>query len=381
MVVRIGDAGLSGLAQHRADACMGVLDERPRIAVEVDGFARVEKHGLLGVNLENEVFECPESHHAADVGGLFGGGVVQLAQFARHLHGGRYHIFNQVVGIHDRSFARLHFSFGQFHHAVGEVEDVVAPCLVAELFQYEFEDLEVVILLVAHHVDEFVEAVVLETAVGRAEVLRHVDRGAVAAQQQLFVQPVGGEVYPHRVVGTAVEDPFAESLFHQLLAQQVGLRFVIGLVEVDAQRGVGFVEAVVHPAVHGLPQGIGFRLFRLPAAQHLLRLAHDGSIALRLFLALALCDELSDLLLVVAVEFHVVFSYQMVALHAARGGRFPTAELLPCQHAFADVDAAVVHEVGLDDPVAARLQNLRYRITEQVVADVPQVEGLVGVGR
>ncbi len=57
------------------------------------------------------------------------------------------------------------------------------------------------------------------------------------------------------------------------------------------------------------------------------------------------------------------------------------AELLPCQHAFADVDAAVVHEVGLDDPVAARLQNLRYRITEQVVADVPQVEGLVGVGR
>ena len=28
---------------------MGILDERPRIAVEVDGFARVEKHGLPGL--------------------------------------------------------------------------------------------------------------------------------------------------------------------------------------------------------------------------------------------------------------------------------------------------------------------------------------------
>ena len=45
------NARLGGLAQDRADTCVGVLDERPRIAVEVDRLAGIEQHRLLGVHL------------------------------------------------------------------------------------------------------------------------------------------------------------------------------------------------------------------------------------------------------------------------------------------------------------------------------------------
>ena len=45
------DARLGGLAKHRADARMGVLDERTRIAVEVDRLAGIEQHRFLGIDL------------------------------------------------------------------------------------------------------------------------------------------------------------------------------------------------------------------------------------------------------------------------------------------------------------------------------------------
>ena len=43
--------------------------------------------------------------------------------------------------------------------------------------------------------------------------------------------------------------------------------------------------------------------------------------------------------------------------------------------------AAVVHQINLDDVVAVCLEYLRHRIAEQIVAYVPEVQGLVGVGR
>ena len=45
------------------------------------------------------------------------------------------------------------------------------------------------------------------------------------------------------------------------------------------------------------------------------------------------------------------------------------------------MDASVVDDVGLDDAVAGGLQDAAQRVSEQVVADVAEVEGLVGVGR
>ena len=45
------------------------------------------------------------------------------------------------------------------------------------------------------------------------------------------------------------------------------------------------------------------------------------------------------------------------------------------------MDASVVHDVGLYHLVAIGLHNLCQRPTQQVVADMSQVQGLVGVGR
>ena len=45
------------------------------------------------------------------------------------------------------------------------------------------------------------------------------------------------------------------------------------------------------------------------------------------------------------------------------------------------MDAAVVHQVGLDDVMAVGLEYLRHGVAQQVVADMPQVQGFVGIGR
>ena len=50
-----------------------------------------------------------------------------------------------------------HLALGQLHHAVGEVGDVVAPLCVAQLLEDQLEYLEVVVLLVAHHIDHVVQ--------------------------------------------------------------------------------------------------------------------------------------------------------------------------------------------------------------------------------
>ena len=71
----------------------------------------------------------------------------------------------------------------------------------------------------------------------------------------------------------------------------------------------------------------------------------------------------------------------MVALDAGAFGRDAFAPLLPGQHALADVYSAVVDDVGLDHAVAAGLHQPRQREAEQIVADVAEVERLVGVGR
>ena len=159
------------------------------------------------------------------------------------------------------------------------------------------------------------------------------------------------------------------------------MRFVIDLVEIDAQCLIRHVEAFIDPPVHGFPQRIYFRIFGLPAAQPLLRLSHDRSVFLGLLLALPGGDELLDLGFVVLVEFDVIFTDQVVAFHPRRGGRFAAAVEFPGQHRLADVNTAVVHEVYLDDLVAVGFQDLRDGVSQQVVADVSQVKGLVGVGR
>ncbi len=255
---------------------------------------------------------------------------------------------------------------------------VLAP-LEAEAVQKYGQHLEVIVLLVAHHIHHFVNGEVAETEFGGADVLSHVDRSAVRAEQQLVVQSLGRQVGPDGTVLPAVHLAFLQALQHQLLALQVGLRLIVYLVEVHAHLAVCLVETGVNPRVHRFPQLAHLGIVLLPLHQHLAGLLHQRRRLLGFVLAHALCLQLLHFLLEVLVEQHVEVADQVVALLSRRFGSDAFAPFLPCQHRLADVDAAVVHYVGLDYLIAVGLQYLGQRISQQVVAHVSQVQGLVGV--
>ena len=202
---------------------MGVLDEGTRVAVEVDRLARIEEHRLLGIHLEDEVLQGTQTYHRRYSLGLLLRAAVELTQLGRHLARGLDHVGNQVVGIHYRTLARLHLALGKLHHTIREVGDVVAPLGIAELLQHELQHLEVVVLLVTHHIYHIVELILLEAAQGSTQVLCHIDRGAVATQQQLLVQSVSLEVNPYRAILLTEEYALVQAILHQRLTQQIGL--------------------------------------------------------------------------------------------------------------------------------------------------------------
>ena len=94
----------------------------------------------------------------------------------------------------------------------------------------------------------------------------------------------------------------------------------------------------------------------------------------------ALGGELAHLFLIMFVELDIVFAHQMVAFHAAAFGRFAVAVAQPGEHRLADVDAAVVDKVHLLDVGPVGGQQLADGPPQQVVADMAEMEGLVGVG-
>ena len=71
----------------------------------------------------------------------------------------------------------------------------------------------------------------------------------------------------------------------------------------------------------------------------------------------------------------------MVAFLARRFGSHAVAPFLPCEHGFADMDAAVVYDVCLYHLVAVRFHDLGQAVAQQVVAHMSEVERFVGVGR
>ena len=173
--------------------------------------------------------------------------------------------------------------------------------------------------------------------------------------------------------------PVVQSLLDQFLAQEVGLGLMVHLVEGDAQGGVGLVETGIDPAVHHGPQGADLRILLLPLDEHLVGLLQGRGGLLGLVLGHPLLHELLDLGLVHLVEGHVAVAHEVVALDAGGFRGLALELLLPGQHGLADVDAAVVDDRGLDDLVAAGLQQAGHAVTEEVVADMAEVEGLVRV--
>ena len=357
---------------------MRVLDERTGVAVEIDGFARVEKHRLARIDLEDEILQRAEREHLEELVLLLLRHSFEFAQFQRGLFRRGVHTVEEVVGVDHRAFARFHLAFGQFHHTVGHVVDGVGPG-EAQLAEDEFEHLEVIVLLVAHHVDDLVEVILVVALLGRTQVLGHVDRSAVLAEQQFLVQAVCSQVAPHAAVVAAVEHTFLKALFHKGFAILIGLGFVVDAVERNAEAAVGLVETGVDPAVHLFPERTDLGISLLPLYEHGLRLLQDGGVFLGFFLRHAAGHQLRDFSLEQVVELHVVVAYQMVALLAGGLRRLAAPTLEPGQHRFADVDATVIHQVHLQHFVSASSEQLTHRPTQQVVADMSQVQRLVGV--
>ena len=106
------------LAENGLDTCMSVLDERSCIAVEVDGFLRIEEHGLPWVHLEDEVLKRSKAYHPEESVLFLGREIIDFAEFHGCLLGGIVHRCYKIVGVNDSSFAGLHLAFRKFYHTV-----------------------------------------------------------------------------------------------------------------------------------------------------------------------------------------------------------------------------------------------------------------------
>ncbi len=159
--------------------------------------------------------------------------VVELAELLAHAAGLAHHLVDQVVGIHHGAFAALHLAAGQVHHAVAQVEELIGPG-EAELLQDDEQDLEVVVLLVAHRVDE------LERPGYSSKRLIAVPMSCVMytlvpsrRSSTFLIKALGGVVHPHGAI-LLVEHTLLQALQHIVLAQHVGLALVVVLVELHA---------------------------------------------------------------------------------------------------------------------------------------------------
>ena len=155
------------------------------------------------------------------------------------------------------------------------MDQAFAP-LKAQSVEQDGENLEVVVLFVAHHVDHLVDGEVGKALFGCADVLRHIDRGAIGAQQELVVQSLRGEVGPYRTILLAIEESLLQPFEHLLFALQVGVALVVDFIETYAHALVGFVESRIDPVVHALPQSAHLGVAGFPLHEHLAGLFHQG---------------------------------------------------------------------------------------------------------
>ena len=288
--------------------------------------------------------------------------------FLRHFFGGFigvfHHLVHQLVGVNHRAFARFHLSVRQLHHSVGEVHEVLAPA-ESQFVEQDGQHLEVVVLLVAHHVDHLVDRVVLETEFGSADVLSHIHGGAVGTEQELLVETFCLKVGPHRTVVAAVEQAFLQTFHHLLLAFKVGVGLIIYLVERNAHALVGLVESCIDPFVHRFPQAAYLGVVVLPFHEHVVGFLDERCFLLGFLLGAFLVHAFAHVLagkliafgLVVLVELHVEVADKVVTFLAGALWSGAVAPFLPCQHGLADVDAAVVHDVGFHHLIAVGFHN------------------------
>ena len=250
-----------------------------------------------------------------------------------------------------------------------------------EFVEQNGQYLEVVILFISNHIHHFIDRVLFVADFSCSDVLRHVNRSAVGAEEKFLVQPVGGEVCPHGIILTLVKHSFCHPFFHLGFSFGVGIGFVVYFIKIDSQFTVCLVETGVHPSVHRVPQRAHLFIALFPFQQHFLCLADKRSLFFGIFLAQAFFHQFPDFGFVGLIEFHVIFPHQVVAFHAGAFRCFAVTEEFPGKHGFADMNAAIVYNVGFHHVPPVGLLNFGNAVAEQVVADVTEVKGFVCVWR
>ena len=353
------------------------MNERTRIAVEIDAFFGIEEHVLAGIYLENEVLQRPHSHDACHVLLLFLGHILELSQLITGLTGVVYHRSNQFVGVYNRSFTALHLAIRQFNHTVGEVHKLLAP-LETKAIKQDRKHLEVIVLLVSYDVNHLIYREILKAHVGRSDVLCHVNRRTIASKQQLLVEPVGCQIGPNAIILLAKEEALGESFLHFFLAFEVGFRLIINLIETHAQGLIGFIEAGIDPVIHLFPKRTHRFVALFPLHQHLPGLFDEGCFGLCFLHGSVFREAFLHVTglqfiafgLVMTVECHVEITYQVVAFLAGLFGCYTVSPLQPRQHRLANMNASVVNDVRFNHLVTVGFHDFCQRPAQKIVAHV-----------
>ena len=367
----IGNLGLHSslgcLAKKRLNACVGVLDKRTGVAIEVDRLLRVKRHILARINLQNEVFKRTQTYDACNLGSLSLRNVVELAHLSRNLACIGNHFVHKIIGINHSALTRLHLAFRKLYHTIGEVHKVLAP-LESELVEQKRKHLEVVVLLIAHHVDHLVDGIVLIAELCRTDVLSHIHRSAIAAEQKLMVESVTGEVCPHRAIIATIHNALFETFKHLLLSFQISVALVVYLIEIHTQTLVSLIKSGIYPLIHHAPHTAYALVAGFPLLEHLTSLLHKSGSLLSLLVAHTLLLQSIQLSLIVLVEEHIEIANEVVTLLPCRFRCHTIAPLLPCEHRLADVDTTVIHNVGFHHLIAISLHDERKAVAKQIVA-------------
>ena len=158
------------------------MNKRTGIAVEVNRLFRVKQHILPRIDLQDKVLECAKAYLACNLVLLFLCDTREAKHLVfAHLLGVCNHLRHQVVGIHNGTFAALHLAVGQFYHAVREMYEFLTEGETKSI-EKDREDLKMILLLVAHYIYHLIDGIVLKTQLSRTDILRHIDRGAIASE-------------------------------------------------------------------------------------------------------------------------------------------------------------------------------------------------------
>jgi len=185
------------------------------------------------------------------------------------------------------------------------------------------------------------------------------------------VQSFGSQVSPYGTILFFEEKAFFQSFHHLLFSFEVGVRFIIYLVEADTHLFIGFVESGVYPVVHHFPQSAYFRIAGFPLYQHFTGFLHQRRCCLGFRLSLIVTHSLRcksshqfcQFRFIMFVERDIIIAYQMVAFLSGSFRSFAVSIFLPCQHGFTDMDTTVVYDISLYYLVAVGSYNVSQCVT------------------